>query len=49
MVKYRVGEEEFYDTVAQRLLSSEDLILQDPGRLLAGSMDAFRYTMERIC
>jgi len=41
-------EEEFYDTIAQRILSTEDLIVEEPARFLAGSMDAFRYMMERI-
>jgi ubiquinone/menaquinone biosynthesis C-methylase UbiE len=48
VVKHRVGEEEFYDSVAQRLLGTEDLIVKDPARFLAGSMDAFRYMMEKI-
>jgi len=43
-----MGEEEFYDSVAQRLLSTEDLIVQEPARFLAGSMDAFRCMMEKI-
>jgi len=42
------SEEEFYDSVAQRLLSTEDLIVQEPARFLAGSIDAFQYMMERI-
>ena len=41
-------EEEFYDSVAQRLLSTEDLIVEGPAQFLAGSMDAFRFMMERI-
>jgi len=45
VVKHRVG---VYDSVAQRLLGTEDLIVQDPARFLAGSMDAFRYMMEKI-
>jgi len=43
-----MGEEEFYDTVAQRLRSNEDLIVQDPARFLAGSMDVFCFMMKRI-
>ena len=43
-----MSEEEFYDTVAQRLLNTENLIVQDPARFLAGSMDVFRYMMKRI-
>lgn len=48
VVKRRMGEEEFYDTVAQRLLITEDLIVEEPARFLAGSMDAFCFMMERI-
>jgi ubiquinone/menaquinone biosynthesis C-methylase UbiE len=49
MMSQRIpSEEEFYDSVAQRLLSTEDLIVEDPARFLAGSMDAFRFMMERI-
>jgi len=46
--KKGASEEEFYDFVAQRLLSANDLSVQEPGRFLAGSMDAFRYMMGRI-
>jgi ubiquinone/menaquinone biosynthesis C-methylase UbiE len=48
-MRYKIfSEEEFYDAVAQRLLNTEDLIVKDPARFLAGSMDAFRFMMERI-
>lgn len=47
-VKKRMSEEEFYNTVAQRLFSSEDLSVREPARFLSGSIDAFQYMMERI-
>jgi len=42
------SEEEFYDTIAQHILTTENLIMEEPARFLAGSMDAFRFTMEQI-
>ena len=41
-------EEEFYDAVGEQLLSREDLVVREPARFLAGSMDAFRYMLERV-
>ena len=41
-------EEEFYDIVGEHLLSTENLVVEEPTRFLAGSMDAFRYMMERM-
>ncbi|MEM4203091.1 MAG: class I SAM-dependent methyltransferase [Candidatus Methanomethylicaceae archaeon] len=42
------SEEKFYDLVGKRLLNIEDLLVGGPARFLAGSMDAFKYMLERI-
>ncbi|MEO0271921.1 MAG: class I SAM-dependent methyltransferase [candidate division WOR-3 bacterium] len=42
------SDEQFYDNVGEQLLTKKCLAVESPSCFLAGSMDAFRYMLERI-
>lgn len=47
MVLPRHPEEDFYDATAEQFLG-KDFSVEEPSRFLAGSMDAFRYMLQRM-